>query len=42
MAVGLMALSSFWVRKVPDSTSGDARFVVEYDANIVFDLYIIK
>ena len=42
MAVGLMALSSLWVRKVPGSTPGDARFVVEYDANIVFDLYIIK
>ena len=38
MAVGLMALSSLWVRKVPGSTPGDARFVVEYDANIVFDL----
>ena len=42
MAVGLMAFSSLWVRKVPGSTPGDARFVVEYDANIVSDLYIIK
>ena len=42
MAVFLMALSSLWVRKVPGSTPGDAHFVVEYDANIVFDLYIIK
>ena len=42
MAVGLMALSSLWVRKVPGSTPGDARFVVEYDANRVFDLYIVK
>ena len=38
MAVGLMAFSSLWVRKVPGSTPGDALFVVEYDANIVSDL----
>ena len=42
MAIGLMAFSSLWVRKVPGSTPGDARFVEEYHANIVFDLYIIK
>ena len=42
MAVGLTVLSSLWVRKVPGSTPGDACFVVEYDENIVFDLYIIK
>ena len=42
MAVVLMALSSLWVRKVQGSTPRDARFVVEYDANRVFDLYIVK